>query len=96
MLTLATFSPLLGSAFDLHADAAAPMPVQLVEAGALTGPGGAARTPFSLVFEGPAQPQLPQAAYSLAHPALGPEPLCIFLVPVGRSPAGIRYEAVFN
>ena len=100
MLTLTLFTPLLGAAFNLHAEAGAPVPVILVEAGTPAGPPAgppdAARVPFSLVFEGPAQPLLPQATYGLVHPALGPEPLDMFLVPVARSPAGIRYEAVFN
>ena len=96
MLTLASFAPLLGAAFVLHVDAGAPLPVHLVEAGALGCSGDAVRTPFSLLFEGPAQPLLAQATYALAHPALGPEPMPVFLVPVARSAAGVRYEAVFN
>ncbi len=96
MLTLAQFTPLLGAAFTLHVDAAANWPVHLVEADALGGPADAARQPFSLVFEGPSQPPLPQAIYGLAHPTLGPAPVDVFLVPVARSPSGMRYEAVFN
>lgn len=93
-LTLAHFAPLQGQRFDLRAEGETAMPVALVEAHPLTAHPGAARAPFSLVFEGPAEPLLPQATYGLVHPALGS--LDIFLVPVARSPAGIRYEAVFN
>lgn len=94
MLTLDHFAPLQGQRFELDAGDDGSVPVALVEATALTTYPGAVRAPFSLVFEGPAEPLLGQATYGLAHPALGP--LAIFLVPVARSPAGIRYEAVFN
>ena len=94
MWALAQFTPLLGQCFELRNGADLPLSVKLVEATALAVHPGAPRAPFSLVFEGPTAPQLPQATYALAHPALGP--LDISLVPVARSPAGIRYEAVFN
>lgn len=48
---------------------------------------------FSLLFEGPAYPGLPQGLFELTHPSLGL--VEIFLVPVADD--GIRtYEAVFN
>jgi hypothetical protein len=94
MLTLAQFAPLQGQHFELRAEGRAAAALALVEAQALTAHPGALRAPFSLVFEGPAEPLLPQATYGLAHPVLGA--LDIFLVPVARGPAGIRYEAVFN
>ena len=96
LLALSQFSSLHGEAFALHADAGTALPVILVETQALPAPPGAARAPFTLLFEGPGQPVLPQATYGLAHEALGPVPLSIFLVPVSLSPAGVRYEAVFN
>lgn len=96
MLTLTKFTPLLGAGLELHGGAEVPLAVTLVEVNTLPAHPGAPRAPFSLVFEGPAEPPLPQAIYGLAHPALGPAPLDIFLVPVARAPAGIRYEAVFN
>ena len=94
-LVLAQFTPLLGQVFELPlASDDGALQLSLVEAQALAPHPGAARAPFSLVFEGPAASQLPQATYALAHPALGS--LDIFLVPVARSPAGLRYQAVFN
>jgi hypothetical protein len=54
----------------------------------------APRQPFSLVFAGPLDPQLPQATYALAHERLGE--LAIFLVPIARDADGVRYEAVFG
>ena len=94
--TLGQFAGLVGAGFSLHGATEAPLAVTLVEATALPVHPGALRSPFVLLFEGPAQPQLPQATYGLAHAALGPAPMDIFLVPVSRSPAGLRYEAVFN
>ncbi len=94
MLKLQDFSPLRGDHFELNACDQGLLAVSLVEAHALTSHPSALRASFSLVFEGPAQPLLPQATYGVTHPTLGA--LDIFLVPVARSPAGIRYEAVFN
>ncbi len=96
MLTLTQLSLLVGAHFSLHGASDAALAVTLVEASALPAHPGAIRAPFSLLFEGPAQPLLPQAIYGLAHATLGAAPLDIFLVPVARSAAGMRYEAVFN
>lgn len=94
MLMLEQFRPLVGQPFELRTDDGGAMQLSLAQAQALTMHPGAPRAPFSLLFDGPEQPPLPQATYALTHPALGPND--IFLVPVARSPAGIRYEAVFN
>lgn len=93
-LTLARFEPLVGSRFMLRLDDAAALPARLV--GAQAGCGGlpAGRQPFSLTFEAPAEPALPQRIYRLEHPQLGA--MDIFLVPVARTPEGLRYEAVFG
>lgn len=55
------------------------------------GPGG--REPFSLLFEGPAEPVLPQRIYRLRNGDLGE--VEIFLVPVGSDAEATTYEAVF-
>ncbi len=62
----------------------------------LLGSGGSdeTRAPFSLVFRGPIEPALPQGTYEVTNDAMGT--LEIFLVPIGTSEAGMRYEAVFN
>jgi len=52
------------------------------------------RTPFSLLFVGPASPTLPQAIYRFEHAAL--PPLDIFIVPIGPDGDRMRYEAVFS
>ena len=98
-VTLETFEPLLGTTFELQVSdaegarhalglelrAAEPSPAP---------PGDRGRPPFSLMFRGPADLQLPQATYSLAHAELGTVEL--FLVPVGRGADGVDYEAVFT
>lgn len=96
-LTLDRFEPLVGSRFTLRlpsGDGGAELPTQLIQAEAGRGgtPGG--RQPFSLVFETPPEPALPQSIYRLEHPQL--QALDIFLVPVARTATGLHYEAVFG
>ena len=52
------------------------------------------RSPFALDFRGPSEPILPQSIYRLEHDEVGP--LEIFIVPVGRTAAGVDYEAIFT
>jgi hypothetical protein len=61
--------------------------------------GAERRTPFSLLFHGPATPFLPQGTYPLRHDAIGDFPL--FIVPLGPVPTGpekglMRYQAIFT
>ena len=49
---------------------------------------------FSLYFQGPAEPHLPQQLYAFNHDQMGE--FNIFIVPIGKNDAGFRYEAVFN
>ena len=94
LLHLAQFAPLVGTVFSLQPADATALPATLVEATAAGTPAFQGREPFSLMFECPGSDVLPQGMQLLQHPALGP--LELFLVPVGRSPAGVRYQAVFN
>ena len=94
VLTLDHFAPLVGQHFEVLADGERSIAAALVEAAPLGLPTAQGRAPFTLVFEAPASTLLSQRSYALLHPAFNS--LQIFLVPVGRSPAGIRYEAVFN
>ncbi len=55
---------------------------------------GERRTPFSVVFRGPGEPELTQRIYPLDNETLGR--LEIFLVPIGPDDEGMRYQAVFN
>lgn len=96
-LTLDAFSPLVGTVFRVGVNAGDTSgDFTLVEAKSLassaTRAEGARRTrePFSLLFEGPATPTLPQRTYQLAHARMGT--VEIFLVPIGPG----RYEAIFT
>lgn len=63
------------------------------ETGGGTGPDGATRQQFSLLFRGPAEPQLSQGLWELEHDEMGE--LALFLVPLGPDADGPRYEAAF-
>ena len=95
-MTASHFQPHLGSRFQLHADDV--VDVELLEVdevgGVSAAPPQTARAPFSIVFLGPRDPVLPQRIYRLEHGELGT--LDLFLVPIGRDEAGVRYEAVFT
>lgn len=91
--SLARFEPLVGSRFLLRLDDAGSLPACLVQARPGCG-GGDGRQPFSLTFEAPAEPALPQRIYRLEHPQL--EAMDLFLVPVARTATGLHYEAVFG
>jgi hypothetical protein len=92
--TLARFEPLVGSRFTLRLDDASALPAQLIEARAGRGGSPDGRQPFSLTFEAPAEPELPQRIYRLEHSQL--DALDVFLVPIARRPTGLHYEAVFG
>jgi hypothetical protein len=49
---------------------------------------------FSLVFTCSSLPWLSQGTYTLTHPDLAE--ISIFLVPIGPSAEGMRYESVFS
>jgi uncharacterized protein DUF6916 len=90
------FVPLIGERFWLRTEAGS-IAVALMEVSpsgsrALGLPAG--RVGFSLVFQGPQTPALPQRIYRIEHPRR--DGLDLFLVPIGESEAGIRYQAVFN
>lgn len=98
LLTYEHFAPLVEEAFEVRTDGVTSALVLAeattrAEAGG-TGPEGQTRTPFSLVFWGPAEPLLPQGTHLLVHPELGR--LDVFLVPIGPQSEGMGYEAVFG
>jgi hypothetical protein len=96
--TVGTFAPRIGETFQLRLDASTVLETRLAEAQELgAGSHGArpgSRTPFSLVFRGPARPVLPQQIYRMEHEEIGNFDL--FLVPIGPDAEGMRYEAVFS
>lgn len=82
----------VGSHFKLHGEAGAPLDLQLVEL--REGGSSAGQEQFSLLFDGPSEPLMPQRIYSLVHPELGT--FALFLVPTARNETCARYEAVFT
>lgn len=69
------------------------IPIELVEVkklGAGERNGGA----FSLLWQGPKQPYLPQQTFQVSHPEIGEH--AIFLVPVAEKTTGFQYEAIFT
>ena len=71
-----------GAEVTLRLERVDPLPGAVREAGG-----------FRLEFLGPAEPMLTQATYALRGAGDSRD---IFIVPIGRDPAGIRYEAIFN
>ena len=95
-LTPASFEAHLNTVFHVHYGANAPLEIKLSEVRLNEPHPGPRAQPFSLYFDGPARPILPQRIYKLTHDPMGE--LDIFLVPVGPHPkrGGMIYEAVFN
>jgi Domain of unknown function (DUF6916) len=94
-LTLGAFTPHVGSVFRVDLPGVPAVELTLTEAASLdpkTAAPKAPREPFVLRFRG-AGSILPQRIYPLESP-LGR--LEIFLVPVGKTEAGVEYEAIFN
>jgi hypothetical protein len=92
---LSTFEPLVGQRFVLRRDVGdGALDLVLAAATALAHGEGRPRTPFSLVFRGPAEPVMPQRIYRVEHEELGAFEL--FLVPIGRDAESVRYEAIFT
>ena len=98
-LTVDDFTALVGERLAIVFDDADPIALELAAANGLD-PGAPAvgddgrRTPFELLFHGPADPVLPQRMYRLTSDALGT--LDIFIVPVERSDDHATYQAVFG
>ena len=98
-LEITTFAERVGDVFRLAIDEKTTVDARLIAAtpsalAAASPPPNGRRTPFSLVFRGPAGGALPQRIYRLEHPELGS--LDVFLVPIGPDAGGMCYEAVFN
>jgi len=102
------FEPLVGSAFrieftdgsiELKLEEATPLPPPRRKSSAgdavPAGDVAARQNPFTLLFRGPANVQLPQRIYRMTEPSF-PEPLEIFIVPLSRDGQGCVYQAVFS
>lgn len=102
LLTHEDFHPSLNQPYRLTASDVQ-VPLTLIEVKRLRGPQRKEdkRDQFSLLFQGPPSPLLPQHQYPLHHERLGE--ITVFLVPVGRvdqrhqdPAADVLYEAVFT
>jgi len=100
-LSLEKLSALVQTKFRVHLDAARQVEFDLVEATACRGnpddgaaAGGLRQESFSLLFQGPPTPLLPQQTYRFEHDQIGEFDL--FIVPVGRDAVAIQYQVVFN
>ena len=96
-LTFETMNQHVGSVFRVEVEQGRTIELKLVRAQKVMESEAARlkRTPFSLFFQGPQEPHLPQKIYRLHHEAFG-EPMDIFVVPIRRDAEGFIYEAVFT
>lgn len=93
-LTAGDFEAVTRDTFTLRRDSGETIALTLDAITRRPAAGANAREGFSLVFESASGTVLPQRIYRLEQDRLGP--LQVFLVPIGRGPNGIRYEAVFG
>ncbi|MEO8334728.1 MAG: hypothetical protein ABI664_07140 [bacterium] len=91
-----TFEPFVGKPFAVMVGNERFMPTHLIEVKplALDGDTRRKRSPFSLLFRGPAGGHLPQDIYDLKSDDL--DVPGVFLVPLGPDAEGMLYEAVFT
>ncbi|MBZ4024119.1 hypothetical protein CKO11_16865 [Rhodobacter sp. TJ_12] len=91
-LKIDDFTPLEGDVFAVSAgkDVIDLKLIEVKAVGAGLRDGGA----FSLLWQGPNDPFLPQAIYRFAHNRLGEYDF--FLVPVAQNTIGFQYEVIFT
>jgi hypothetical protein len=92
-LTAADFEGMVGSIFEMMDPGREPLAIRLADVILLPERPGH-RQPFSLRFEGPRAPVLPQAIHRIRHRDMGD--LEIFIGPIASGSTGITYEAVFT
>jgi hypothetical protein len=92
------FQSCLDESFTVRLESAGTVVLTLAEVTSLAehneAPPGVRRQPFSLLFRGEPQLDLPQRIYRLEHERLGSMEL--FIVPIGPDEQGMRFEAVFG
>lgn len=95
VLVFEDFADRVGDGFTISIPEIAEIELSLVEAQPLPNRRGPEhRQPFSLIFRAADPRVLPQQIHLMKHEALGE--MAIFLVPVGKSEAGVEYQATFN
>ena len=98
-LTVDSFLPLVGSRFSIDLDGRS-IDLELTEAKEARHYDDDERNPFSLLFQGPVEPLIPQGQRHFSHPDFSDMEL--FMVPLGpKSARGegvavMRYEVVFG
>lgn len=90
-LSQGLFEKLIESEFQIGPGSGARLSVKLVN---VSGESTATSHHFSLLFEGPKDPRLPQGIHTFSHPEIGAFDL--FIVPIGQSSDKTSYEAIFN
>lgn len=93
-ISKATFQPLSGDEFEIHFDNGELVTLTLDEVNAKEHLDDPELEHFTLIFSGPVDKQLMQAAFPLRHPSAGTH--SVFLVPLGPSKDRMLYEAVFS
>lgn len=91
-MTADDFSALADRTFSITTSEAA-VPIELIEVKKL-GAGERKNGAFSLLWQGPTKPYLPQQTFQVSHPEIGEH--AIFLVPVAEKTIGFQYEAIFT
>ncbi len=95
ILTFESFSPHLNSIFALGVgDSTVELTLTQAAKQPVVPYPGMMREPFSLFFRSGTPVVLPQRLYPFKHDSLGK--LDIFIVPIGRDPQGVVYQAVFT
>lgn len=92
-LMCADFAAQIGSTFTIHYSGDAALEVHLTEAVELRAPTNAGHS-FQLIFQSDRREYLPQGSFLFRHPVLGEQQ--IFIVPIGPTEQGMRYQAIFN
>jgi hypothetical protein len=88
------FSSCLNQKFVIHLESAEKLEVDLIQVQDLgVAVDSKSRRPFSILFRGPADCELPQQIYSIENSKMGKFDL--FIVPIGPDDVGMRFEAVF-
>jgi hypothetical protein len=93
-LTLDDFKDRVGETFTATAADGRVLTLTLTSVDGLPARPEADRTPFSVEFRDEAQDHVPQQIVAVEHPQMGAFDL--FVVPLGPSDQGMRYEAVFT
>lgn len=96
-LTAETFENAIGTAFTVSDPDGNSVELTLVTVATrdqVVPNGPAGWVPFTLTFEGPREPFVPQGTFAVEHAATGR--IDVFLVPSERTERATRYEAVFG